>query len=204
MSLPKLAVPDQQYAKLYHVMNSISDREQVQTVRSDKAQYLSKLGVDPETTTLAKVQFISAVLEMNNEANGRGGQASLIIEARKAISAIKRMIVEDDDEVFTLLTTEMTKAPLTSTTPIIDVLLWLAYQQASVGKGKERHANDLPFHEQPMQTISHMLKSTSGMAFQAIKKVHEGESLPSPERRLTEYLGAINYLCGMIIFPMGI
>ena len=75
-----------------------------------------------------------------------------------------------------------------------------AYHQAQSGKGKERHANGLPFEAQPMQTISGMLDSDKGMAYQACKKIVEAtnmQSLPAFER---EILGAINYLAGMIIF----
>ena len=75
-----------------------------------------------------------------------------------------------------------------------------AYQQAQSGKGKERHANGLPFEDQPMQAISGMLDSDKGMAYQACKKIVEAtnmQSLPAFER---EILGAINYLAGMIIF----
>ena len=75
-----------------------------------------------------------------------------------------------------------------------------AYNQAQSGKGKERHANDLPFVDQPMQAISHLLDSDKGMAYQACKKIVEAtnmQSLPAFER---EILGAINYLAGMIIF----
>lgn len=75
-----------------------------------------------------------------------------------------------------------------------------AYTQAQSGKGKERHANDLPFVDQPMQAISHLLDSDKGMAYQACKKIVEAtnmQNLPAFER---EILGAINYLAGMIIF----
>ena len=75
-----------------------------------------------------------------------------------------------------------------------------AYHQAQSGKGKERHANGLAFEDQPMQTISGMLDSDKGMAYQACKKIVEAtnmQSLPAFER---EILGAINYLAGMIIF----
>lgn len=75
-----------------------------------------------------------------------------------------------------------------------------AYHQAQSGKGKERHANGLAFEGQPMQTISGMLDSDKGMAYQACKKIVEAtnmQSLPAFER---EILGAINYLAGMIIF----
>lgn len=78
-------------------------------------------------------------------------------------------------------------------------VLQSAMDQASMGKGAERHANDLPFHEQPMQSVSDMLDSDAGLAFQAIKKIREGRCLPHDARE-RELLGAINYIAGMVIF----
>lgn len=75
-----------------------------------------------------------------------------------------------------------------------------AYDQASKGKGKERHAGGKPFHEQPMQVISDMFDSPVGMYFQAIKKIRESHRLPTTEAQVRELLGAINYIAGIIIF----
>jgi len=78
-------------------------------------------------------------------------------------------------------------------------VLQAAFDQAAAGKGAERHANGLPFHEQRMQTISALLDSDAGMAFQVCKKVTEGMRLPH-EARERELLGAIVYIAGMVIF----
>lgn len=75
-----------------------------------------------------------------------------------------------------------------------------AYNQAAVGKGAERHANSLPFHEQPMQSISELFDSPFGMAFQVAKKLKEGISMPEFERQKRELLGAIVYTAGIIIY----
>lgn len=72
-----------------------------------------------------------------------------------------------------------------------------AFVQAAFGKGQERHANALPFDQQPMQTIA----SQVGVGFllgQAIKKTQESQTLP-PGKDVAELLGAINYLAGAII-----
>lgn len=94
---------------------------------------------------------------------------------------------------------------------LVDVLR-AAHDQAAIGKGKERHANDLPFGAQPMQTISFLLHSSDGMLYQAIKKVQEARQNLDSTRRAggsvgdakrfyeREILGAINYLAGAIIF----
>lgn len=75
-----------------------------------------------------------------------------------------------------------------------------AHHQAAYGKGNERHANDLPFHEQRMQTISQGLNSPDGMAYQVIKKLQEGLQMEDPGARRRELLGALNYLAGIVIF----
>jgi hypothetical protein len=73
-----------------------------------------------------------------------------------------------------------------------------AFLQAAVGKGAERHANSLPFEDQPMQAINRLLGSVDGHLYQAIKKVQESKRLPR-DRAVAELLGAINYLAGAII-----
>ena len=75
-----------------------------------------------------------------------------------------------------------------------------ALLQASAGKGAERHANDLPFEEQRMQSISRLLNSERGMAYQACKKVAEGLDLPTHQARVKELLGAINYIAGIVVY----
>ena len=82
----------------------------------------------------------------------------------------------------------------------LSYVLKRAFDQAATGKGKERHANDLPFHEQPMQQISNLLNSPHGMSFQAIKKIQEGLNMPETERAVRELLGAIVYTAGIIIW----
>lgn len=74
-----------------------------------------------------------------------------------------------------------------------------AYNQAAIGKGRERHANDKPFHEQPMCAISRNLGSIDGLLYQATKKPQEARGLPTRARALAEIYGAINYLAGAAI-----
>lgn len=73
-------------------------------------------------------------------------------------------------------------------------VLQLALEQASAGKGNERHANGKPFDEQPMMEIGRMV----GHGFclgQAIKKAQESSRM-QPDAAQRELLGAINYLAG--------
>lgn len=80
-----------------------------------------------------------------------------------------------------------------------------ALDQAQSGKGAERHnlGGDIPFEEQRMQTISELIGSVDGMAYQACKKITEGVNLPTLDRQVRELLGAINYIAGMIVYLRG-
>lgn len=81
-----------------------------------------------------------------------------------------------------------------------------AYDQAATGKGAERHANDLPFHEQPMQQIARR----RGLGFllgQVDKKTEEAQGMLERGERAAwrrEILGAINYLAGALIYVDGL
>lgn len=81
-------------------------------------------------------------------------------------------------------------------------VLLRAYDQAARTKGAERHANNLPFHKQPMQTIA----AAHGVGFlfgQAAKKAQEAQGMHDrgeTNKAIHEMLGAINYLAGAIIF----
>lgn len=75
-----------------------------------------------------------------------------------------------------------------------------AHDQAAHGKGKERHANNLPFHKQRMQTISTTIGSEQGMVYQVVKKMTEGLQFTDHDKREDELLGAINYLAGIVIY----
>lgn len=94
---------------------------------------------------------------------------------------------------------------MTMNTPGYEALaevLQAAYDQAAKGKGAERHANDLPFHEQPMQQIARR----RGLGFllgQADKKTEEAQGMLERGERdawRREIRGAINYLAGALVF----
>lgn len=75
-----------------------------------------------------------------------------------------------------------------------------ALEQAAYGKGRERHANDLPFVEQPILTMAHMLDSDAGLAQQVIKKTLEARGLPTKHARIKELRGAMVYAAAMVLF----
>src|SRR5574343_675112 len=72
-----------------------------------------------------------------------------------------------------------------------------ALKQASETKGKERHANGLPFEKQKICRINRDVGVGFGLG-QCIKKVEESKRL-IPSAAIHELYGAINYLCGVII-----
>lgn len=72
-----------------------------------------------------------------------------------------------------------------------------AYEQAAGGKGQERHADDQPFEDQPIQWIEEHFKSFQ--LGQAVKKTHESQRLPN-DAAIKELLGAINYLAARVIY----
>ena len=84
----------------------------------------------------------------------------------------------------------------------LSLVLPRAYNQAAQGKGAERHACNRPFTEQPMQSISELLGSETGLLYQAMKKIQESQRLDQ-DAAIRELLGAINYLAGAIIFKEG-
>lgn len=79
-----------------------------------------------------------------------------------------------------------------------------AYHQAAGGKGKERHATDEPFEDQPIMVITRLLADhpVAALGYQAIKKTVEAGRLhrtKGPDAAIRELHGAINYLAAMVI-----
>lgn len=81
-------------------------------------------------------------------------------------------------------------------------VLQRAFDQAANGKGAERHADQKPFDQQPMQRLCELYGPGFALG-QAAKKSQEAMRLPTVERQVAELLGAINYLAGAIIHLEG-
>lgn len=76
-----------------------------------------------------------------------------------------------------------------------------ALSQAAYGKGKERHANDKPFHQQDIISITSQV-GTGFTKGQAIKKIIESGklgTLKGVDAEVHELLGAIVYIAGTIV-----
>lgn len=72
-----------------------------------------------------------------------------------------------------------------------------AYEQAAVGKGRERHANGEAFEDQIICEVTRRL----GLAYplgQAVKKIYESQRLGG-DSGVRELLGAINYVAAAVI-----
>lgn len=84
----------------------------------------------------------------------------------------------------------------------LSAVLLRAFDQAAKGKGAERHADNKPFDDQPMQHIARR----RGIGFilgQADKKSEEAQGMLSRgerEKAVHELLGAIVYLAGAVIY----
>lgn len=80
-------------------------------------------------------------------------------------------------------------------------VLLAAYDQAASGKGKERHANEDAFEDQPIFTIAGLV----GIGFnsgQAIKKISEAVGMANrgkPDAAIREIHGAIVYLASLAL-----
>lgn len=81
---------------------------------------------------------------------------------------------------------------------LFDVLV-AALEQAQSGKGAERHANNLPFDRQPMQSVADATGSIDGILFQMMKKARESSGMPL-DRAVRELLGSIVYAAGAVIW----
>jgi hypothetical protein len=79
-------------------------------------------------------------------------------------------------------------------------ILDAAFNHAAIGKGKERHARDLPFDKQPMLETTRLVGPGFPLG-QAIKKAGEAAGMIERDEydaAIAECLGAINYLAGAV------
>ena len=72
-----------------------------------------------------------------------------------------------------------------------------AFKQASQGKGKERHATDNGFEDQPIMQIQDLVGKGFSLG-QAIKKIQESQRMDTAAAE-RELLGAIVYIAAAII-----
>lgn len=88
-----------------------------------------------------------------------------------------------------------------SYSPLFDVLRD-AFNQAAIGKGRDRHADDKPFTAQPIMEIARMLDGIDGHAFQMMKKAQEAARMVRRGQREAaqqELFGIINYAAAAVL-----
>ena len=80
-------------------------------------------------------------------------------------------------------------------------VLMMAYDQAANGKGKERHANDERFEDQPIMTIAkgHGMGYQTGQAAKKLQEAHKLLTIRGKDAAIREILGAINYAAAAIL-----
>ena len=81
--------------------------------------------------------------------------------------------------------------------PLFEILVE-ALNQAQRGKGKQCHAENKPFMQQPIITEGREI-GIWGHVFQVRKKVREAANCQDLDRAITDLLGAINYTAAMVI-----
>ena len=106
-----------------------------------------------------------------------------------SLGALKAMGVEEHSDGYESLRAEFAAAA----------------EQASGGKGKERHANDQPFEDQPILAITRLLEGhpCGALAYQVIKKTIEAGrlyKLRGVDAAVAELYGAKNYSAAMSIY----
>ncbi len=79
--------------------------------------------------------------------------------------------------------------------------LGLALAQSAVGKGRERHANEKPFHKQPIMEIGRMV-GIGGHTYQICKKAQEATGMVARdqlEAAKAELLGVMVYAAAGVL-----
>jgi hypothetical protein len=127
-----------------------------------------------------------------------GGQVVVTWEVTKGTETWQKETRHPDYEANTFASYLTTPANDNYTT--LRAILDAAFNHAATGKGKERHARDLPFDKQPMLETTRLVGPGFPLG-QAIKKA--GEAAGMIERgeldaAEAECLGAINYLAGAV------
>ena len=80
----------------------------------------------------------------------------------------------------------------------LHTVLQLAYDRASKGKGKERHANNQSFDQQVMARANRA--TNGGFSYgQIMKKIEEIPNLKSDSERVNEMLDIIVYAAGYVL-----
>ena len=110
-----------------------------------------------------------------------------------------KTVIDDREKLECLLSDNANTVELNPKYDSLYKVLLSAYNQASNGKGKERHQlnDDEPFENQKICEIARRLSIDYNLG-QAVKKIYESKRL-TDERDIAELYGAINYIAAAII-----
>lgn len=140
-----------------------------------------------------------------------GGEDQQFTDSGRYLNDVKRLsrapsYDNDPRDIVALFTppSVTTAKLLTSEPPYASLqgILQMALDQASSGKGRERHSDDKPFLDQPIMEIARILNGTGGHAYQIMKKAQEANRMVGREQynaAVAEYLGVINYAAAAIL-----
>ena len=161
-------------------------------------------------TDLDVMENVAKMIKANNQPaafawDGRKASLPPVMAAPYGVKASKKRqqyeltMEADDSGIPSPLFIFRSKKDRDDYLPLLHTFLG-ALEQAAYGKGRERHANDLPFIEQPILTMAQMLDSDAGLAQQVIKKTIEARTLPTKQARINELRGTLVYAAAMILF----
>ena len=148
-----------------------------------------------ETVTESKCM----IAEVAKERDDKDEEIRVLnLELQKYKNDIK-IVMEDRQHLEGLLSDNVNAVELNPKYDSLYKVLLSAYNQASNGKGKERHQlnDDEPFENQKICEIARRLSVDYNLG-QAVKKIYESKRL-TDERDIAELYGAINYIAAAII-----
>ena len=161
---------------------------------SDVADFIDRWGASMITgntskpikeTTVEKEEYTDCTPATGHQIYGVSAAQKKAAEAEPVMHKPTAVEIKAAEVQPTWLMVEPGYAPLFNT-------LKAALDQAQYGKGKERHANDRAFVDQPILTLTRLYGLGYPMG-QAAKKSEEALRLPTVQAQ-AELLGAINYL----------
>lgn len=118
---------------------------------------------------------------------------------------------QKEDEARSILRNAAAPAPVSAQEPLgmtvpgyesLAAVFGAAYDQAARGKGKERHANGLPFTQQKILNLTRM-SGIDAPVYQVSKKALEASGMAKRgelDAAMKELLGAINYAAAAVIY----
>lgn len=183
-----------------HIINELSGKnEELQKELHTQKVVIETLqkGVNELNEAITESKIMIA--EIAKERDDKDEEIRVLnLELQKYKNDIK-MVIDDRRKLECLLADNVNTVELNPKYDRLYKVLLSAYNQASNGKGKERHQlnDDEPFENQKICEIARRLSVDYNLG-QAVKKIYESKKLTN-ERDIAELYGAINYIAAAII-----